>query len=218
MLIEPPTATANSIIPTFGFIDDQSFMVAKILRWQIEEGLPPHSTDDWEEALRWVRDGEIAFLLTDLRLDGRSGLDLLQTARGLNPVLPCAIVTAFEPSPGERRRASQLEVPIYKKGDALEDYLLSLKKDLAGVQARRLFELEARNQMLEQINSEWTQDLIECLLKVRSAETAVVNHGDETFTVAELIEDIRNFRPRGIEHIKMYRRLVADHLKRRGLK
>lgn len=48
-----------------------------------------------EEALDLARSKIIDMVLTDLRMPGRTGLDLVQDLRGINPEIPVVVITAF---------------------------------------------------------------------------------------------------------------------------
>ena len=48
-----------------------------------------------EQALRELERGEFDFLLTDLRMEGMSGVELVSEARRIRPELICVVMTAF---------------------------------------------------------------------------------------------------------------------------
>jgi DNA-binding NtrC family response regulator len=47
------------------------------------------------EALARLREAAVDLMLTDVKMPGMSGLDLLREARALNPELPVVVLTAY---------------------------------------------------------------------------------------------------------------------------
>ena len=74
--------------------DDQS------IRWVLEralqrEGFDVRAFDSPKEVLRALEDGAPRVLVSDIRMPGGSGIDLLQSLRQRHPNLPVIIMTAF---------------------------------------------------------------------------------------------------------------------------
>ena len=76
-------------------VDDDEFM-----REGLEETLSGgefalQSFKDGESALRTLSDGSTSLLITDLRMPGMSGIELLERAKKADPKLPVVVMTAF---------------------------------------------------------------------------------------------------------------------------
>ena len=69
------------------------------IRWVMERalrnaGLQPRSFEAAEPALLALRTGQPDVLVTDIRMSGSSGLELVRRARELYPKLPVIVMTA----------------------------------------------------------------------------------------------------------------------------
>jgi two-component system nitrogen regulation response regulator GlnG len=69
------------------------------IRWVLERalkqaGMSPTAFDDADSALAALRRGEPDVLVTDVRMPGKSGLDLLDEVRARRPKLPVIVMTA----------------------------------------------------------------------------------------------------------------------------
>src|SRR5580700_10476893 len=69
------------------------------IRWVLERalrnaGMQPKAYDAAESALTALRGDEPDVLITDVRMSGQSGLDLLRKAHDLHPDLPVIVMTA----------------------------------------------------------------------------------------------------------------------------
>jgi two-component system nitrogen regulation response regulator GlnG len=69
------------------------------IRWVLERalkqaGMAPIAFEDADSALSALRRGEPDVLVTDIRMPGRSGLDLLDEVRTRRPGLPVIVMTA----------------------------------------------------------------------------------------------------------------------------
>lgn len=81
--------------PTVWIIDDD-----RSIRWVLEkalarEGISHRSFTSADEALTALRNESPQVVISDIRMPGRSGLDLLQRLRGEHPSLPVIIMTAY---------------------------------------------------------------------------------------------------------------------------
>jgi two-component system nitrogen regulation response regulator GlnG len=69
------------------------------IRWVLERalkqaGLSPITFEDADSAMAALRKGEPDVLVTDIRMPGKSGLDLLDDVRARKPKLPVIVMTA----------------------------------------------------------------------------------------------------------------------------
>jgi two-component system nitrogen regulation response regulator GlnG len=70
------------------------------IRWVIEkaltrEGIPFDSFPSAQEALEALSDGAPEVLVSDIRMPGQSGLELLQTVKTRHPAVPVIVMTAY---------------------------------------------------------------------------------------------------------------------------
>lgn len=76
-------------------VDDEPnylIVLSELLR---EEGLEVFTAGNGEEALKVVRQTDLDLIVTDMRMPGMDGLELLKTVKTINPDLPVIMVTAF---------------------------------------------------------------------------------------------------------------------------
>src|ERR1700704_4941514 len=82
-------------MPTILIIEDESKM-RRLLELNLgEDGFKTVSAPDAETGLKMLASEQIDLVLTDLKLPGMSGLELLQRAKQQNPALPVVVMTAF---------------------------------------------------------------------------------------------------------------------------
>jgi len=76
-------------------VDDEPnylIVLSELLR---EEGLEVFTAGNGEEALKVARQTDLDLIITDMRMPGMDGLELLKTVKTINPDLPVIMVTAF---------------------------------------------------------------------------------------------------------------------------
>lgn len=82
-------------MPTILIIEDEAKM-RRLLELNLgEDGFKTVSAGDAETGLKLLHSEPIHLVLTDLKLPGMSGLQLLQNAKQENPSLPVIVITAF---------------------------------------------------------------------------------------------------------------------------
>src|SRR5258706_7556502 len=82
-------------MPTILIIEDESKM-RRLLELNLgEDGFKTLSVADAESGLQLLASQPIDLVLTDLKLPGMSGLELLQTIKQQNAALPVVVMTAF---------------------------------------------------------------------------------------------------------------------------
>ena len=82
-------------MPTILIIEDESKM-RRLLELNLgEDGFKTVSAPDAETGLKLLASEQIDLVLTDLKLPGMSGLELLQRAKQQDPALPVVVMTAF---------------------------------------------------------------------------------------------------------------------------
>jgi DNA-binding NtrC family response regulator len=82
-------------MPTILIIEDEAKM-RRLLELNLgEDGFKTLSAGDAETGLKLLESEPVHLVLTDLKLPGISGLQLLHTAKQQNPALPIVVMTAF---------------------------------------------------------------------------------------------------------------------------
>jgi DNA-binding NtrC family response regulator len=82
-------------MPTILIIEDEAKM-RRLLELNLgDDGFKTVSASDAETGLKLLAAEPVDLVLTDLKLPGMSGLELLQTAKQQNPALPVVVMTAF---------------------------------------------------------------------------------------------------------------------------
>src|SRR5437660_10711254 len=82
-------------MPTILIIEDEAKM-RRLLELNLgEDGFKTLSAPDAETGLKLLASEQIHLVLTDLKLPGMSGLELLLAAKRQNAALPVVVMTAF---------------------------------------------------------------------------------------------------------------------------
>ena len=82
-------------MPTVLIIEDEAKM-RRLLELSLgDDGFSTFSAADAETGLKFLREETIDLVVTDLKLPGMSGLELLQAAKRLNSAMPVVVMTAF---------------------------------------------------------------------------------------------------------------------------
>ncbi len=82
-------------MPAILIVEDEAKM-RRLLELNLgEDGFTTFSAGDVETGLKLLRENPIDLILTDLKLPGMSGLELLQAAKRQNASLPVVVMTAF---------------------------------------------------------------------------------------------------------------------------
>jgi DNA-binding NtrC family response regulator len=79
-------------------VDDEPQILSALARLLRTEPVDVRTTTDPEEALDWVRGGEVALLVADYRMPRMSGTTLLQLAKASSPRTRRILLTGY---PGE---------------------------------------------------------------------------------------------------------------------
>ena len=83
-----------SRVPAVLFVDDEHGVLAAIRRTVRREPFRKFFAGTAEEALNILRNNDISVMVTDLRMPGMDGLELIRRAKEHNPRLMCIILTA----------------------------------------------------------------------------------------------------------------------------
>jgi CheY-like chemotaxis protein len=195
-----------------GFIDDSADFLRRLEAWQRRREMAVYITSDVGQCLTWVDKNEIDTLVADLRMPTVDGIVVLEKARKLQPLIETIILTGFEPTAAERRRAERCGIKIYGK-DSIGDLQAYLAQPVKSPSPAKVREMENRLKLLELVHREWAADLVSLLKDKPEFEKALISSADGPFTVRELIEDIEELRPRGVEYVRLWRRALLTLLR-----
>jgi two-component system nitrogen regulation response regulator GlnG len=99
---EPAAALTSFAFPTASVPDNPVWIIDddRSIRWVFEkalarEGIEFRSFASASDALSALEDGVPQVVVSDIRMSGESGLDLLQKLKELHPQLPVIIMTAY---------------------------------------------------------------------------------------------------------------------------
>ena len=82
-------------MPTILIVEDEAKMRRLLELNLADDGFKTLSAGDAETGLKMLATDTVDLILTDLKLPGKSGLDLLQSAKQQDPALPVVVMTAF---------------------------------------------------------------------------------------------------------------------------
>lgn len=93
-------------------VDDEAIVRDSIGDWLRTVGYQVESAETGEEALEMVEKKEYSILILDVRLPGKSGIQVLQEVKASKPHIKSIIITAF-PSEGLADEAMRLGAVDY---------------------------------------------------------------------------------------------------------
>jgi two-component system NtrC family response regulator len=76
-------------------VDDEEPQRKVLAGFLKKRGYDVEAAGDADDALRVVSSRTVDLVLTDLRMPGRSGVELLEAVRGVNPEIPVVVMTAY---------------------------------------------------------------------------------------------------------------------------
>src|ERR1051325_8554893 len=88
----------NRALPSVLVVDDEKNMRLSLKTVLADEDYPVHTVDSAEEALEAMSRDEFLMVITDARLGGMTGYELLSRIRAQKPDLPVLMITAY-PTP-----------------------------------------------------------------------------------------------------------------------
>ena len=88
-------------------VDDEAIVRDSIGEWLRTAGYEVETAETGEEALRMVEKQEYSFLILDVRLPGKSGIQVLKEVKASKPHIQSIIITAF-PAEGLADEAMRL--------------------------------------------------------------------------------------------------------------
>ncbi len=80
---------------TILIVEDKESMAAMLRETLEAEGFHVIAAKDADRGMKCLRDGKIDLVLTDLKLPGKSGIDVLRAAKEVNRLVPVIVMTAY---------------------------------------------------------------------------------------------------------------------------
>ncbi len=114
-------------------VDDEPLLVrslARVLRMPEVGAYDVQTCTSGESALEQLRQGAFDLLVTDLRMPGLGGLELLQRARQISPTTRSILITAYG-SPEVEQRAKKLADAYIPKPFSLQALLQTVRQTLS---------------------------------------------------------------------------------------
>jgi two-component system NtrC family response regulator len=90
--IKNPT---NTIMETILIIDDEKNYLVILEALLAPEGYEIITEDNALNALRLIRETDLDLIITDMKMPGMNGIELLEKSKKINPELPVIIMTAY---------------------------------------------------------------------------------------------------------------------------
>ena len=148
-------------------VDDEQTIRSFLKQVLIGEGYHCDEAGNVEEALEKLKRDAIDLVLLDIKMPGRSGLELLPEIRASFPDTAVVMATAMNDSSVAVQCMKQGAYDYVAKPFSLDDVVLSVERALR----RRRLELENRayQQHLEELVSEKTKELREALDRIKLA-------------------------------------------------
>jgi DNA-binding NtrC family response regulator len=91
-----PSSAVSSLIPNVLVVDDDPTIRGQLLRLYSHSGYTVVPVSSAEEALTQLREGNIDFVITDIKLPGLSGIDLIAHMQENFPDVPVIAITGFK--------------------------------------------------------------------------------------------------------------------------
>lgn len=136
------------------FVDDEPDVV-DILERTFEDDYQVYTAGSGAEALVLLREQSIDLLITDQRMPGMTGIQLIEAARALDPDLVCIILTAYTDPPDLIDAINRGQVYRYlTKPWEIQDLMMTVEAALESIALRRqnarlLVEAQSRLSALE---------------------------------------------------------------------
>jgi DNA-binding NtrC family response regulator len=91
-----PSSAANSLIPNVLVVDDDPTIRSQLVRLYSHSGYTVVPVSSAEDALTQLAEGNIDFVITDIKLPGLSGIDLIAHMQENFPDVPVIAITGFK--------------------------------------------------------------------------------------------------------------------------
>ena len=202
------SSSAVALAPAIGFLDDDDDFLETIRNWLGQVGSVIRATTDVDECLEWIRRREVKVAVSDLRMPACGGVDVLERAREMDRGLELYLLTGYDPDQSEGARLRAIHAQVVRKPD-LSEFLASLAEPQPEGAVQQMVDLQSRVELLEREHREWVRDLTDQLAAIPNLDEAFVSAEGEGFSVGSLLDDIQRHTPRGLEHIRLWRRVMS---------
>jgi DNA-binding NtrC family response regulator len=91
----PPPEPLASLVPIILVIDDEAAVREQLTRLYEQSGYKVETAESAERALRQLADGRIDFVITDIKLPGMSGAELIASMQESYPDVPVIAITGY---------------------------------------------------------------------------------------------------------------------------
>ncbi len=126
-----PVEEAGVIVGRILIVDDEASIRDLCARVLTRNGFQVTMVSTGEDAVRCLQDGPFDLVISDIRMPGISGVDVLATAKALYPTISVILITGFGTSEVlARANQSGADRILTKPFDALE-LLATVRKILA---------------------------------------------------------------------------------------
>jgi CheY-like chemotaxis protein len=88
-------------------VDDEAIVRDSISDWLKDVGYDVQTAESGEQALEMVRRQDFSVIVLDVRLPGKSGLEVLREAKAIKPQIKSIMITAYPSAAGEAEAKKQ---------------------------------------------------------------------------------------------------------------
>jgi CheY-like chemotaxis protein len=179
-------------------LDDDVSFLNRLKQREHESRVEFFTTTDPMECLQWVEQGLAPTLVSDLKLDNHpdwDGLDVLARARAVRPEAELKLLTGFDLTAVQRRRATSIKAHVYRKSDGTSQ----LFEDILAIRASAPADdfpplptgIAAELAQKRRLYALLVGDLVDELSRIPEPQTRRIVRGDVSFTVADLIRELK---------------------------
>jgi two-component system NtrC family response regulator len=136
-------------------VDDEESQREPIKGYLVKKGYQVITAASFDEALLLFKDNLVDIVITDFKLQGRTGLDVLKEIKSINPMIPVVVMTAFGTIEDAVNLMKQGAFDYIQKPIELDELLLTIEK------IEELSSLKSENKQLrQQLNEKYSFDSI----------------------------------------------------------
>lgn len=111
-------------------VDDEENVLVLFKRVLAKEGYQVECASSAYEALNRLENNSFNLVLTDLKMDGMDGIDLVRKSKAVNPALPFIMITAYGTIQAAMRAGQEGVENFLVKPIDIEELKLAVKKAL----------------------------------------------------------------------------------------
>jgi DNA-binding NtrC family response regulator len=111
-------------------VDDEENVLVLFKRVLAKEGYQVECASSAYEALNRLENNSFNLVLTDLKMDGMDGIDLVRKSKAVNPALPFIMITAYGTIQAAMRAGQEGVENFLVKPIDIEELKLAVKKTL----------------------------------------------------------------------------------------